>query len=132
MVRSILTALCLTCSLWAIPAPACDTGPWLVGFAHGSPMPSKDGDYTLAGIAATLEQGQPGNGIRIVVYNPGASSRSLWKARLQEARARLAKYGVAANRVEVVPVPTQSGTVAGRWIGRTTKMTVEISKGCGG
>lgn len=95
-------------------------------------MPSKDGDYALSGIAATLKMIGPGDGIRIVVYNPGASSRSLWKARLNEARTRLAKYGVAANCIEIVPVPTQGGMVAGRWIGRTTKITVEISRGCGG
>lgn len=76
--------------------------------------------------------GGPTNGIRIVIYNSGASRDSLWKARLIETRARLVKYGIAPGRIEVVRVPTRGGVVAGQWIGRATKMTVEVAKGCGG
>jgi hypothetical protein len=132
MLRAAIIQFCFICSLWAIPASACDTGPWLVGFGYGSPMPSKNGDNALVGIAETLKMAGPTNGIRIVIYNPGASSASLWKARLSEARTRLVKYGIAASRTDVARVPTRNGVVAGQWIGRTTKMTVEVAKGCGG
>ncbi len=129
MFRSIVAAWCLVCVL---PASACDTGPWPVGFRYGSPMPNKDGALALAGIAETLKMSSPTDSIRIIVYNPGVSSPSLWKARLNEARTRLVKYGVTADRIAVVPLPTRRGTVAGEWIGRATKMTVELAKGCGG
>lgn len=132
MPRAAIFQFCLMSPLWALPATACDPGPWLVGFGYRSPMPSKEGGYTLSGAAETLKMAGPSRNIRIVIYNPSAPSALLWKARLDGARARLVKDGVALNRIEVVRVPTRNGMVAGQWIGRTTKMTVEIAQGCGG
>jgi hypothetical protein len=133
MPRSLTFAAAAILALCSAEASACDSGPWPVEFRRGSIAQRETiwGD-PLAGAAWMWGMGGRRNNVRIILYNSGATAPALWEARIAAARSELAANKVPARNIELVRVKTQGGMLAGKWIGRTTKMTVELAKGCGG
>ena len=120
-------------ALWPAAASACDTGPWPLEYRRGSTVRKMTvWGNPLASAVAMRDISKRDDRVRITVYNSGASSPALWEARIVAARAELIKHKVPRDRIEIVRVKTQGGMLGREWIGRTTKMTVELAKGCGG
>lgn len=116
----------------AVPAAACDTGPFGIDFVRGTTRLTKDSRVSLH-YMGSLRTESPNSRIRITIYNDGVSRPvSLWKARLSVALARLRAGNVPPASIDVVRVKTRGGMLGRYWIGRATSMQVEQVHGCGG
>ena len=71
------------------------------------------------------------NGVRVIIYNPGVYAPQLWKARIQNARARLIKSRRAGRSHRTGGrFGLDGGMVAGEWVRpqRNTDMMVDLSE----
>ena len=130
MVRSILTALCLSGFLSATSASACIDAPSTISFQRGRATLTADGRQSLRALADKLRKSNTAEIICVSILNPDALESRLRIARIATIKRGFIEAGVAPARIKFIGVPTKGGTLNGNDVGRAPWFAAEISTGC--